>query len=437
MSTISMDTFNINLLALALGAWATIAAHPGAAAEEPPPSGPGVVVKASADGFSLESADGAFKLHLKGLVQLDGRFYLADEAEVLTNTFLVRRARPILQGAVGTRFAFELTTDFGGGTTYLLDADAVGRVSRGLAITVGKFKPPIGVEHLQSDSALFFLERALPASLEPNRDVGLQVGGDLARGTLHYAAGLFDGAADGAITDLDSNDGKSLVARVAISPFATRRSSLKGLGIGLSASSETQSGLGAPLSGYKTGGQNTFFNYAVGVGPAGRRTRWTPELTFFGGPVGLIAEYVESSAQLRKVGGTATTGSAAEIEGPFPFTNVAWQVAGSVLLTGDTASYTGSSVRRPFDPSKGQWGAVQLVARINGFSADPTTFSRGFADLSRSARTAHAWGVGVSWLMSRSLKQALSFERTTFRGGAREGDRPPENALLFRTELRF
>jgi phosphate-selective porin OprO/OprP len=417
-------------------------AHPlVAAGDEEKPKGSPVVATASPDGFSIQTEDGSFKLQLKGLVQFDGRFYLDDKDNALTNNFLIRRARPILQGSVGKSFEFNFTPDFGGGTTVIQDAYAVAKKSPGLALRVGKFKPPIGVEHLQSDPDLFFIERALPSSLEPNRDVGAQLGGDLAKGVVTYAAGVFDGTPDGASVDLDTNDGKAVVGRFVLSPFKTGKSALKGLGLGIAASTEKQSGATATVAGYKTGGQNTFFSYSTGVGPAGTRTRWTPELSFFGGPVGILAEYVESSARLLKTTtttATATTPAVTTTSGPFTFDNDAWQVAGSVFLTGDPASYKGPTIKKSFDPAKGQWGAVQLVARVNGFKADPDTFSHAFADIAKSASKASAWGVGITWFLNKNLKQAINFERTTFTGGAAKGaDRPAENALLIRSEIKF
>jgi phosphate-selective porin OprO/OprP len=387
-----------------------------------------VVVSASSDGFSLQSANGEFRLQLKGLVQFDGRFFLQDRGNALTNTFLVRRARPILQGTVGRHFEFNLTPDFGGGTATVLDAYVVVRRSAGLAVRAGKFKPPIGAEHLQSDPDLLFTERAFPSDLEPNRDVGVQLAGDLAGGTVGYALGVFNGTPDGASGDLDTNDGKSGIGRVVLAPFARGKSLLKGLSFAIAGSTEKQS---STASGYRTGGQNPFFSYATGVTAAGTRDRWAPDLTFFRGPVGIIAEYVESRGRVTK----ATTSATVE---PTTLRNRAWQVAASVVLTGDPASYKGVAIRAPFEPGSGHWGAVQLVARVNGFDADPGTFDLGFADIAKSARRARAWALGVNWLPTRNLKQAIGYERTTFVGGAPDGgDRPAENALFVRSELKF
>ena len=134
---------------------------PAAGAPKPKEAPPRVV--AGADGFSLQSEAGDYKLELRGLIQFDGRFYPSDKAETATNNFLVRRARPILQGSVGKYFDFNLTPDFGGGVAVILDAYFDLKASPKLRVRIGKFKPPIGLEHLQSDPTLPFVERAYPS----------------------------------------------------------------------------------------------------------------------------------------------------------------------------------------------------------------------------------------------------------------------------------
>src|SRR4051812_25643747 len=54
------------------------------------------VVGAGREGFALKSPDGNFQVRFRGLVQADSRFYAADDAEIGTDTFVLRRVRPIL-----------------------------------------------------------------------------------------------------------------------------------------------------------------------------------------------------------------------------------------------------------------------------------------------------------------------------------------------------
>jgi phosphate-selective porin OprO/OprP len=307
----------------------------------------------------------------------------------------------------------------------ILDAYVDVKLRAAARFRLGKFKPPIGIEHLQSDPLLHFVERALAAAVVPNRDVGIQLSGELATGKVAYAAGVFNGTTDGGSVDTDTNDGKDVVGRVFLSPFKKAKSPVKGLGFGVAGSTGKQSSAAAS---YRTGGQIPFFSYVTGVLADGNRTRLSPELSFYSGPVGILAEYARSKTGIRK---TATSARVTvEVE--------AWQATGSVFVTGDTAGFGSVQIKKPFDPAKGHWGALQIVARVNALEIDPAAFGAGLADVTRSARRAKAWGLGLNWYANGNLKQMLTFERTTFAGGAAgSSDRPAENAFFFRTQLSF
>jgi len=378
---------------------------------------------AGADGFSLQSETGDYKLQLRGLIQFDGRLFPSDKDETAINNFLVRRARPIFQGSAGRYFDFNLTPDFGGGVAVILDAYFDLKASPKLRVRMGKFKPPIGLEHLQSDPTLPFIERAYPTIVLPNRDVGFQLSGDLVEGVVSYAAGLFNGSADAGSLDIDTNDSKDAVGRLVLSPFKRTKSLLKELGLGIGASTGKQTGA---LAAYRSGGQIGIITVLSGVVADGTRKRWSPELSLYSGPFGLGAEYAQSESFVRK---TATS----------PRTTLlvkAWQTTISYALTGEAEAYTGIKVKNPFDLAKGHWGALELAARVNGLELDAE--STDLVDPAKSVRKAFAWAVGVNWSLNRNLKQLFSYERTTFTGGAKSGgDRSPENALFMRTQLSF
>src|SRR5882724_7661190 len=115
----------------------------------------------SKDGFSIKSADGKYAVRLKGLLQTDGRFFLSDSAVPATNTFFLRRARPILEATVGKYLEFRLQPDFGQGTSVHFTASTDVKVSPAFAVRIGKFKPPVDLERLQSASDIVFAERAM------------------------------------------------------------------------------------------------------------------------------------------------------------------------------------------------------------------------------------------------------------------------------------
>lgn len=382
------------------------------------------------NGFTLQSETGDFVLKITGYVQADGRFATGDDANAVTNAFLMRRVRPIVQGTVAKYFDFYLNPDFGGGTTVLQDAYIDTRFTPKLRVRAGKIKTPFGIERLQSGQNLLFVERAIPNNLVPNRDVGLQVYGELGQGVFGYQLAVLDGVPDGGSVDTDTSDSKDLAGRVFAQPWRTKGTSpLRGLGFGIAGTKGKATGA---LRGYSSVSQVSVFSYATTVIANGDRTRWSPQGYFYLGPVGILAEYVQAKHEVQNVvtGKPTTT---AEL------TNSAWSVTGSVLLSGEEASY-GSSVKpkNPFVPSSGKWGALQLVARFNRLDVDDATFSGGFADATKAVRQASAWGAGINWIWNGNLKYVLDYERTHFEGGAAaNADRPTENSIQTRLQLSF
>ena len=385
----------------------------------------GPTVSASEEGFVLSSENGDFRLQLRGYAQVDGRFYPGDDAGAAIESFLLRRARPIFSGTVGKYFDFSLAPDFGGGSTVLQDAYVELRASPKLRVRVGKQKPPVGLERLQSATALTFVERSFPSALLPSRDIGVQVTGDLLAGVVHYAGGVFDGAPDGGSVDGDLQDGKDLAGRLFLSPWKRGSGPLKDLGFGVAGTTGDQTGV---PSVYRSGGQLPIVSLVAGTVYDGSRTRFTPQLSFYSGAFGLLGEYARSRAEVRSAEGA---------RGRFEVR--AWQATATFVLTGDDrASFTGVRPAKPFDPAKGQWGALELAARVNGLEVDEDAIAAGFVDPSRSVRDAFAWAVGVNWHLTRNVKQVLDYERTRFTGGAAGGaDRDDENALFIRTQVSF
>jgi phosphate-selective porin OprO and OprP len=108
-----------------------------------------------------------------------------------------------------------------------------------------------------------------------------------------------------------------------------------------------------------------------------------------------------------------------------------------VVLTGERASYDGIVPDHPVHFGRGEWGALEVVARVEQLRADPAAFPV-FADPSASATSALAWGAGFNWYLSRNAKISSDYERTVFKGGAPGGgNRQSENAFLERIQVSF
>ena len=406
-------------------------------------------------GFALALPDKSFVLKIRGLIQADGRFFAKSDALEANDTFLIRRFRPALEGTLFSLVDFRLVPEFAG-TVQILDAYADLHPRDWIRLRAGKFKAPIGLERLQSDADLPLLERALDQNLSSQRDVGVQLWGDV--GIVQYAVGIFNGAADTTGADTDLNHAKDFQGRLFFQPFKTEGLSEFGnLGIGIAAGTGNRKGRlptavnGLPipsvpaqtgLSPFRTSGQQTFFTYlapatdttgAATVFAHERATRLNPQLYYYFGPFGLLAEYVWLKQGVQK--GT----NIAELTQQAAHATVSFSVGG-------TEGYDGSTPEHPFDPGQGRWGALQLAARVGWLGIDDDTFPT-YANPITSARSAKAFAGGVAWVPRRTLRLALNYEQTVFEGGAGTAatgtmdavikDRATEYLFLGRVQVNF
>jgi phosphate-selective porin OprO/OprP len=414
-------------------------------------------ISLGASGFSFGSADSNFVATLHGLVQVDSRTFQNDNHIQGNNSILLRRARPIFSGTVFHDFDFQFTPEFGNGTPgatsaastpTIYDAYLNYRYSPALQFQAGKFKPPVGLEYLASDSSVFFNERSLATDLIPGRDIGFELHGDIDGGVLSYAVGIFNGVGDGQRNTSNTafQNNREFDARLFVQPFKTTSvTALQNLGIGVGGSWGTSSitntlGLpnttGGTLSGFYTDGQQQFFAYnpaSGGVVANGTHWRLSPQAYYYYGPFGLLGEYVISDQGVKN----SATLQTANLK------NTAWEISGGWVLTGEDASYSGVTPRHPFDPRNGDWGALQLVARYAELDVDKAAFPV-FANPAISASEAHAWAVGLNWYLNKNIRVNTSFSRTTFTGGGGAGTtvpaavtQHPEDVLFTRIQLSF
>lgn len=386
------------------------------------------VVSVNDKGASLKSADGSYEFKLRALVQGDGRFFFDDDTVPQNDTFLFRRIRPTIEGSLGKLVAFRLTPEFAGDSATIVDAYVDVKFNPAYTLRVGKVKGPIGLERLQSGGAIPLIERSFPTELAPNRDIGVQLQGELADSRVSYVAGIYNGAPDGrdaATTNPD--DEFEYSGRVFFEPFKNDATAWSGLGFGIAGSIGDKRGTGNNfLPRYRTQGQAQFFNYRASVAADGEHSRISPQAYLYSGRLGLLAEYIVSRQEL-VVGATR-----AELE------NKAWQATAGFVLTGEDASYRGVvKPSSPFNPGQGGWGAWEVVARYGGLDVDDAAFPL-FADPSIAANKATAWTLGLNWYLNSNLKLVVNYLNTRFEGGAAAGaDREDEKALFTRLQVAF
>lgn len=431
-------------------------------------------VEAGSDGFKITSQDGKHQLRIRGAVQTDGRFWTGDHggadgafgaqtATGIPDQFQLKQARVWLEGKVWDKLYFKIMPDFAPGNI-LPDAYLDYAYYPAASLSVGKQKTPLSLERLQGDSDGMFLERAYPTYLANNRDVGIMLHGEFAKpgykteyggpvdfkSFISYQLGVFNGSGDsGSINGSSAGtfDDKEFDGRIWLHPFQHAGIDwLDGLGVGVAGSwsNPSQLALNSLVSAL---GQTKFLDYAAALKTGasiiadGEHTRIYPQMYWYSGPYGLMAEYAVSKqglSGLTAAGGKLTTATQ---------TNSAWQVQASYVLTGEDNTFQSVKPFKAFDPIAGNWGALQIAARYSELRVDKDTFL--YIDPTKGASNAASWTVGFNWFLNRNALIRADFEQTHYVGGAgfttgagagkiyHVFDRPTEQVFGTRFQLAF
>ncbi|HVU53264.1 MAG TPA: porin [Polyangia bacterium] len=399
-------------------------------------------------GFGIGDADRQYEIKLSGLLQVDGRRIFGSDDPALrdkTDTFLVRRARLYFDttflGFVDSR----IMPDFGNNTVALLDAYIDLHPQPWARLRVGKFKPPIGLERLQTDAYVPLPERALDSNLSAQRDVGAELWGDIANAAVHYELVWLNGNPDGTLNDVDDEHAKTYGGRLFLRPFQLGDLHAGDLGFGFAFETGNEKGSNVVTNGvasntwlptFKSVSQNTIYTYISSttdptqtVFASHHHTRLNPQLYYYVGPLGLLAEWVHEHQELAK--GT-TTGAV---------NNQAGHVTVSVAIGGEN-SYDGVRPKAPANWATKDLGALELVARYGWLSTDDLGFTdSAYADPSKSVAKAKEWTFGANWWLNRNVKLYAMWGHTAFDGGAGTTkavtDRPTENVGIARVQVAF
>jgi phosphate-selective porin OprO and OprP len=403
------------------------------------------VVKASASGFGLESADGKNSIKLGGLVQYDYRSFSQGANDVrnrsdaragsldavtgfhdANDTWLARRLRPNIQGTLFGKYDYRFQEEFAGGSASVVDAYIDARFDPAFKVRIGKYKPFVGLERSQGGADIKFIERSYVSNnILPNRDQGISVHGDVLGDKLNYALGFNNGVVDGgnASTASAFNDNKEVTARLFATPFKDDINALSGLGFGI-ATTYTDStaeknlnftdttaadGTRNGLPSYVTNSQNTFFRYSPAAVADGKRLRIAPQAYYYNGPFGLLAEYARVSQDVSLAsGGSVAAGGAGttalstaqttRLNGSNKtLNNDAWQIAATYLITGEDSSFKSIKPKHDFDLDKGGWGAWELALRYSELNVDSDTFTNASGVLAKQTSADTNAAIGDSF----------------------------------------
>ena len=239
-----------------------------------------------------------------------------------------------------------------------------------------------------------------------------------------------------------------MAGRLFATPFANdKESALKGLGFGVggatgnyrgSISGTTATSL---LNAYRTDGQQTFFQYkSSSTAPTLANTTLangnsfviSPQAYFYSGPLGILAEYFNSTSEV-------SIGSGASLN-QRKLNNTAYNLSVGYVLTGEDSSFKGVTPKTNFNPTAGTWGAFEVVARFANVDIDDAAFvdpagpRTSFASAT-NATEVNTYGLGLNWYLSKSVRVNLNVFKNEFK--LAPGATPTAGTALFDDETVF
>jgi phosphate-selective porin OprO/OprP len=350
------------------------------------------------DGFYMKGADD--QLRIGGWLQGDARWFL-DSGHPETDTFLIRRARLDIRGVLENDWGYRLYgTLIGERNGILQEGWLEYRKCGWLRIRGGQVLEPFSLENVYSARWTDFMERAMIVNaISPQEDIGIMAFGKVDQERLTWALGFFNG--QGRNREAVVND-KDFTTRITYSPFLHSASLawLKHLYMGGSFSTGNNE---RDLSGteFTTQAFTPFFIFQQGVTQDDRLTRWGLEIEYLYGPFNLKSEYLsghfETVESGNRVGGLDVSGF---------YLNLGY------ILTGENSPRDlPIKPRVNFDPSKGGWGAWQLVARYQVLRTNDDLLRLGLASGTDKAQSVT---VGLNWFPNRHIRFQLNFDHAWF-----------------------
>jgi phosphate-selective porin OprO and OprP len=394
------------------------------------------------DGFFLRSADKQYTLRITGQIQADYRAFLDNEDTKDIDTFLVRRARLGVEAVVFEVFEFRLLPDFGQSQPTIQDAYLNVHYWDAFQVEAGKFKQPFSYEQLIQDRFVPTLERSLIDQLVPARDEGVMVHGQKLFGDrFDYAVSVSNGERDG---NADTNDRKDLTGRVVVRPFNDPYywPVLRYLQVGIDGSTGIEQEPVMPLT-LRTPATVPWFQFNAGVKANGLRNRWSPEVSYFFGPLGFAAQYFAMDQDLRPGGRGSAVPDAVRV----PFEG--FYVLTTLLLTGEERTTYSQAVAplRPVGPLHpcSCPGAWELVGRVSRLEVGDVVFAPGparLADPALYSRGATELTLGFNWYLNKWVRVQFNWEHAWFDDPVRFGPGPGglsqhQDSLLSRLQVIF
>ena len=416
------------------------------------------VVKEKDGAFILESANARNSIQLTGRMHLDYRDSDIDPGDLgggrgddrdtasLADQFELRRARLGVKGKFANDFKYEVVGNLPGTATIDVAYLDFAKYEQ-FQLRFGKFKQAFGLEQLISSNNITMIERSYVDQTVPGKKLGIQAMGSPTKG-ITYAGSVFqhndteldisaDGkssmAARGTLNFAESMGNKEMVMHVGLSGLSSNYA------IGTSTSSQTDSNYSTTgtiqqrgtISSFRSAGRglNNAFRGQVGgeacnaslnTASCASEFRASVEQRAYGlegifatGPFKLMGEYSQGDYKGRQ-GANETS-----------YDTKTYFLEAGYFITGEkyADSYKGGvfssfKPKNEFDIDKGQWGAIELAFRAEGYDVDKATFAGSGGRIQGSIRGADAgaktYTAGIRWILNPNLVMKANYAQTNF-----------------------
>ncbi len=371
------------------------------------------------EGLEFSSADEEFKITFHNLTQVEYRGFPYGDQGLLHSQFFIPRQRWYFTGRVTKNVEFYTVINRGYGPLDILDAFVSYRIDERFRIRAGRMKTPYLYEYYSiAEGDLIAPERSLYAgNFATNRQIGVMALGELYKGRLGYAMGMYNGQRR---SFEDTNSGKDFIGYINSRPFLTseRFKALNYWNLGGSwdlgyqnnpmvpdqvrtANDDTTAAGATTLS-------PTFLVFNNNVVEQGERRQWAGHMMWFWKSFSLLSEYGGG------VTGLAHTNQSTQTYVPYN----GYFVQATYFLTGEELTRRVNVVkpRRDFSLARGKRapGAIEIHARYSTLEIGKQVFTGGFADPNLWSNHAWATDIGLNWYLNFYTKFYLDWQHSEF-----------------------
>jgi phosphate-selective porin OprO/OprP len=403
----------------------------GGEGEEVPSGAPGVDLLpkrhpgkiAFGQGLEFTSDDGEFRLQFHNLTQVEFRGFDRHDLGTLEDQFFIPRQRWYFVGDLTKNVGFYTVINRGYGSLDLLDAFISLRYSTAFRMRIGRMKTPYLYEYFSiAEGDQVAPERSIFASnLALNRQIGVMFLGEVFKGQLSYATGVFNGPRR---SFQNLNNAVDMMGIITWRPFllSERFKALNYFNIGGSWDVGYQDNNPPQPVYFETANDQTP-NNATSLSPTflhlnnnvielGERVQWGGHAVWNYKSFFLLGEY----------GGVRSGYGIVNNPSSVPVNMSGWNVTASYFLTGEQVTRRVNMVQplRDFNfdflkpGGKFSPGAVEVFARYSTLDIGRNIFTGGFADPNLWTNHVYATDIGVNWYLNFYTRIYLDWQHDGF-----------------------